>query len=113
MNEQEKKDYLKKYKKAKEEGVPFFPDIIFKDTVVSLLVFLAIVALAYFIGIPAEERANPNDTSYTPRPEWYFLFLFQLLKYFPGNLEVIGAMILPGLFVVLLILLPFIDKSPT
>ena len=112
MNEQEKKDYLKKYKKAKEEGVPFFPDIIFKDTVVSLLVFLAIVALAYFIGIPAEERANPNDTSYTPRPEWYFLFLFQLLKYFPGNLEVIGAMILPGLFVVLLILLPFIDKSP-
>ena len=112
MNEQEKKDYLAKYKKAKEEGVPFFPDIIFKDTVVSLLVFLAIVALAYFIGIPAEERANPNDTSYTPRPEWYFLFLFQMLKYFPGNLEVIGAMILPGLFVVLLILLPFIDKSP-
>jgi len=112
MNEQEKKDYLKKYKKDKEEGVPFFPDIIFKDTVVSLVVFLALVALAYFIGIPAEERANPNDTSYTPRPEWYFLFLFQLLKYFPGNLEVIGAIILPGLFVLLLILLPFIDKSP-
>ena len=112
MNEQERKEYLEKYKKAKEEGVPFFPDIIFKDAVVSLLIFLVLIALAYFVGIPAEERANPNDTSYTPRPEWYFLFLFQLLKYFPGNLEVIGAMILPGLFVLLLILLPFIDKSP-
>jgi len=112
MNEQDRKDYLEKYKKAKEKGVPFFPDIIFKDTVVSFLVFLALVALAYFIGVPGEARANPNDTSYTPRPEWYFLFLFQLLKYFPGNLEVIGAMILPGLFVLLLILLPFVDKSP-
>jgi len=112
MNEQERKDYLEKYKKAKEKGVPFFPDIIYKDTVATLIVFLVLVALAYFVGIPAEERANPNDTSYTPRPEWYFLFLFQLLKYFPGNLEVIGAMILPGLFILLLILLPFIDKSP-
>lgn len=112
MDQQEKKEYLEKYKKAKEKGVPFFPDIIFKDAVASFLVFLVLVALAYFLGVPAEERANPNDTSYTPRPEWYFLFLFQLLKYFPGNLEVIGAMILPGLFVLLLILLPFIDKSP-
>ena len=87
MNEQEKKSYLERYKKAKEKGVPFFPDIIFKDAVVSLVVFLVLVALAYFIGAPVEGRANPNDTSYTPRPEWYFLFLFQLLKYFPGNLE--------------------------
>ncbi len=112
MDEQEKKSYLEKYKKAKEKGVPFFPDIIFKDAVVSLIIFLALVALAYFLGAPVEERANPNDTNYTPRPEWYFLFLFQLLKYFPGNLEVIGAMILPGLFILLLILLPFIDKGP-
>ncbi len=112
MNEQEKKSYLENYKKAKEKGVPFFPDIIFKDAVVSLIIFLALVALAYFVGVPVEERANPNDANYTPRPEWYFLFLFQLLKYFPGNLEVIGAMILPSLFIVLLLLLPFIDKSP-
>jgi mono/diheme cytochrome c family protein len=111
MNDQEKKSYLQRYKEAKEKGVPFFPDIIFKDVVVSLVVFLILVALAYFIGAPVEARANPNDTSYTPRPEWYFLFLFQLLKYFPGNLEVIGAMILPGLFILLLLALPFIDKS--
>src|SRR3990172_6396294 len=112
MNEQEKKAYLEDYKEAKEKGVPFFPDIIFKDAVASLIIFLILVALAYFVGAHVEERANPNDTSYTPRPEWYFLFLFQLLKYFPGNLEVIGAMILPSLLIVVLLILPFIDKSP-
>jgi mono/diheme cytochrome c family protein len=112
MNEQEKEAYDKKYKEAKEKGVPFFPDIIFKDTIVVLILFIILVALAYFMGAPVEARANPNDTSYTPRPEWYFLFLFQLLKYFPGNLEVIGAMVLPGLLILLLLILPFIDKNP-
>ena len=112
MNEQEKKSYLDKYKKAKEKGVPFFPDIIFKDAVVSLVIFLILVALATFVGVHIEERADPTDANYTPRPEWYFLFLFQLLKYFPGNLEVIGAIILPGVFIILLLLLPLIDKSP-
>ncbi|HEU0292653.1 MAG TPA: c-type cytochrome [Anaerolineales bacterium] len=112
MKEEDKKAYDKKYKEAKEKGVPFFPDIVFKDTIVVLIVFIVLVALAYFMGAPLEERANPNDTSYTPRPEWYFLFLFQLLKYFPGNLEVIGAMVLPSLFILLLLILPFIDKSP-
>jgi mono/diheme cytochrome c family protein len=112
MNAQEKKDYDKKYKEAKEKGVPFFPDIIFKDTVVVLIVFIILVTLAYFVGAPVEARADPNDTTYTPRPEWYFLFLFQLLKYFPGKLEVIGAMVVPGLFILLLLILPFIDKSP-
>lgn len=112
MDEKEKKSYLERYREAKEKGVPFFPDIIFKDAVFSLLVFIVLVVLAYFAGAPVEARADPTDTTYTPRPEWYFLFIFQLLKYFPGQLEVIGAMVLPGLFIVLLVLLPFIDKSP-
>lgn len=112
MNEQEKKAYLEKYKKAKEGGVPFFPDIIFKDTVASLVVFIVLVALTFFFGAPLEDRANPSDTTYTPRPEWYFLFLFQMLKYFPGKLEIIGAMIIPSVLIVLLLVLPFIDKSP-
>jgi mono/diheme cytochrome c family protein len=112
VNEQEKKEYLERYQAAKKKGVPFFPDIIFKDVVVSFVVFIILVSLAYFIGVPTEARANPNDTSYTPRPEWYFLFLFQLLKYFPGKLEVIGAMVVPGLFLLLLLALPFLDRSP-
>ncbi|MFC2064640.1 c-type cytochrome [Chloroflexota bacterium] len=111
MKKHEQKEYMEKYKKEKEKGVPFFPNIIFKDVIVSLIVLIILIGLAYFIGVPVEERANPNDANYTPRPEWYFLFLFQLLKYFPGKLEVVGAMILPGIFVVLLLLLPLLDKS--
>ncbi|HSR19287.1 MAG TPA: hypothetical protein VLL49_00070, partial [Anaerolineales bacterium] len=111
MNEKERKDYLERYKKEKERGVHFFPDILFKDAVASLVVFGILIALAYFLGVPMEARADPNDASYTPRPEWYFLFLFQLLKYFPGQIEFVGAMLLPGLFVLLLLALPFIDRS--
>ncbi|MEJ2747268.1 MAG: c-type cytochrome, partial [Anaerolineae bacterium] len=112
MNEQEKQAYLEKYHRIKEKGIPFFPDIVFKDAVIALVVFLVLVALAYFVGAPLEARANPADSTYTPRPEWYFLFLFQLLKYFPGDLEVIGVVLLPTLAIVLLFLLPFIDRGP-
>lgn len=111
MNKLEQQEYQEKYNEAKKKGVPFFPDILFKDAVISLLVFLILVALAYFLGTPLEGRANPADTSYTPRPEWYFLFLFQLLKYFPGELEVIGVVVLPLLAILLLFALPFIDRS--
>ena len=112
MKKQEQEQYLKDYKKAKEKGIPFFPDVIFKDTIAAFVIFLVLIALAVFIGAPLEEQANPQDTSYTPKPEWYFLFLFQALKYFPGNLEVIGAVIIPTLVVVALFLLPFLDRSP-
>src|SRR4030042_952467 len=87
MDEQEKQAYRESYQRAKEKGVPFFPNALFKDAIVSLLVFLALVALAALLGAPLEAHADPSDTSYTPRPEWYFMFLFQLLKYFPGRLE--------------------------
>ncbi len=111
MNEKEKKAYLEQYKKEKEKGVPFFPDIIFKDAVISLVIFIILVGLAYRLGAPLEARANPADTTYTPRPEWYFLFLFQLLKYFPGSLEVVGVVVIPTIAIVLLFLLPFLDSS--
>ena len=112
MNEQEKRDYLESYHQAKEKGVPFFPDILFKDAVISLLIFLILAALAYFVGAPLEARANPADTTYTPRPEWYFLFLFQMLKYFPGKLEVVGVVVLPTLGILFLLALPLLDRSP-
>jgi mono/diheme cytochrome c family protein len=55
--------------------------------------------------------ADPTDTSYIPRPEWYFLFLFQMLKVFEGPLEVVGTVILPTLAILALIAAPFIDRS--
>jgi mono/diheme cytochrome c family protein len=112
MNEQERQEYLDGYKKAKEKGEYFFPDSLFKDAIVSLIVFLVLVALAIFVGAPLEERANPADTNYTPRPEWYFLFLFQLLKYFPGKLEFLGVVVIPTIAILLLLGLPLLDRSP-
>ncbi len=112
MNEKEKQEYLEKYQRAKNKGLPFYPDIIFKDAVISLLIFLILVGLAYFIGAPLEPRADPADTTYTPSPEWYFLFLFQLLKYFPGSLEFLGVVLLPTVVVLLLFFLPLLDRSP-
>ena len=109
--EKEREEYLEEYEEQKKRGVPFWPDVIFKDVVVSLVIFIALVALAYFVGASLEEIADPNDATYTPRPEWYFLFLFQLLKFFPGNLEVVGVILLPVLALVFLILLPFTDRS--
>lgn len=110
-SKEERQAYLRKYEEEKKKGVPFWPDIIFKDVVVAFVVFLALVALAYFVGASLEEIANPSDTNYTPRPEWYFLFLFQLLKFFPGNLEVVGVIVLPVIALVFLILLPWTDRS--
>src|SRR4030066_1974500 len=112
MNEKEKQAYLDKYHLEKEHGVPFFPDIIFKDVVISFVIFLILIVLASRLGAPLEARANPADTAYTPRPEWYFLFLFQLLKYFPGKLEVVGVVVLPTLAILFLFVLPIIDRSP-
>ena len=111
MEKQEQQEYLDQYKKAKEKGVPFFPDVLFKDAIVVLILFLVLVALAYFLGAQLESRADTADTTYTPRPEWYFLFLFQLLKYFPGQLEVIGVFVIPTLGIILLFILPLLDRS--
>jgi len=111
MDEQKKREYHEKYQKEKEKGIFFFPDLLFKDAIVSLLLFVVLVLLAYFVGAPLEEQANPADTNYTPRPEWYFIFLFQLLKYFPGSIEVIGVIFIPTLAILVLAALPLLDRG--
>jgi len=112
MNEEQKKSYLEKYKQAKQRGEKFFPDALYKDLIVSFGVFILLVMLAIFIGVKAEPPADPSDSAYIPRPEWYFLFLFQMLKYFPGQIEWIGTAVIPGLAVLALLLLPFYDRNP-
>jgi mono/diheme cytochrome c family protein len=111
MKKEEREEYLEKYAEAKKKGIPFFPDAIFKDTVVAFIVFLVLVGLSVFVGASLEEVADPSDSSYTPRPEWYFLFLFQLLKYFPGDLEVIGVFVIPMIAIGFLVALPWTDRS--
>jgi mono/diheme cytochrome c family protein len=67
--------------------------------------------MAVAVRVPLERMADPTDTSYIPRPEWYFLFLFQMLKLFNGPLEVVGTVVLPTLAILTLILTPFIDRG--
>jgi mono/diheme cytochrome c family protein len=111
VKKEEKEQYLEDYAEKKRRGVPFFPDAVFKDAVVALIVFLVVAGLAIFVGASLEEVADPSDSDYTPRPEWYFLFLFQLLKYFPGDLEVVGVFVIPMIALVFLVILPWTDRS--
>jgi ubiquinol-cytochrome c reductase cytochrome b subunit len=89
----------------------FYPAQVFKDTIAVFIAFAVLFALAVIVRVPLEQLADPTDTSYIPRPEWYFLFLFQTLKLFTGPLEVVGSVVLPGVAVLALILVPFIDRS--
>ena len=113
MEEEQKKAYIEKYTQAKQKGgMKFYPDVIYKDLLVSFAIFIVLIMLATFLGVASEPKADPSDSAYVPRPEWYFLFLFEMLKYFPGRLEWIGTFIIPSIAVFLLILLPFIDRNP-
>jgi len=86
----------------------FWPDQILKDAVACLAVLLAVVTLTiYFHGAPLGPPADPSN-EFPARPEWYFLFLFQLLKYVPAFW---GAVIIPVFLVVWMFLQPFIGKS--
>ena len=105
-------EYHAVYEEFKVRGRRFFPDLVVEDVLVSAVVILIVIAFAVVFGTPLEGQADPTNTGYVPRPEWYFLFLFELLKYFPGNLEWVGVVVLPGLFFVFLFLLPFLDRGP-
>ena len=104
-------DEKERYNLFKKQGHPFWPDTIVEDAIISLIVFLILVALAVFVGAGLEARADPVASDYVPRPEWYFLFLFQLLKLFPGSLEWIGVIVIPSLIVLALLFLPFYSRE--
>ena len=117
MKDEQKKSILDKYKIALQKGERFWPDSIYKDLVVSFALFILLILLATFVGVPGQPRANPADTSYIPRPEWYFLFLFKFLALYGqipvlGKIEWIATTLVPGLAVLLLLVMPFTDRSP-
>ena len=93
------------------ETKKFYPSQVYKDTVAMFIAFAILVTMAIVAQVPLGRMADPTDTTYTPRPEWYFLFLFQMLKLFEGPLELLGTLILPNLAIVALFLVPFIDRS--
>ena len=113
MNDESKKRTKERYEAALRKGERFWPDSIYKDLLVSFALFLILVMLATFLGVANEPKADPSDANYIPRPEWYFLFLYEMLKFFPGSLEVVGTFIIPSIAVLALFLLPFIDRNPS
>jgi quinol-cytochrome oxidoreductase complex cytochrome b subunit len=91
----------------------FYPSFLFKEIVVMMCVFIFVaIILAIVFPVGLGDPADPTDNLFVPKPEWYFMSLYQLLKYFPGKLEIIATAIIPSGGIVALLLLPFFDKSP-
>ena len=126
--EQRRADHAQYKKDVKERGKPFYPFAMFHDTVMSLLVVCLIVVLAVvwkftaeegptdedsgWLGKLYDEKADPGTTSFTPRPDWYFYFLFYLLRIFKWPDSVLlGTVIVPTIAMVLLLALPFLDVA--
>jgi mono/diheme cytochrome c family protein len=113
MNRAEKEQYLREYELLKKKGKPFFPYAVLKDSTMALIVFLVIATLAIVLGAEQGPKADPTTTTYTPRPEWYFFFLFEILRVIkPPALVPLATIIIPTIAMVLLFLLPFYDRGP-
>ncbi len=95
---------------AEKNEKTFFPYYFFEVALVVLFTVEAVLILAVLFP-PAVGREIDLSAQFAPRPEWYFLFLYQLTKYFPGRWTFVGAVLLPGLAFSVLLLAPFLDRS--
>ena len=113
MNRREREQYLREYSMLKNKGEPFFPYTIYKDSVMACVVLFATIVMAIVLGAELQPKADPTTTSYVPRPEWYFFFLFELLRVVePPGLTIMATLGIPTICLILLILLPFYDRNP-
>jgi quinol---cytochrome c reductase cytochrome c subunit, bacillus type len=113
VNNREKERYLREYSLLKSQGKPFFPYAVTKDSLMASIVLLVIIVMSLVLGAELGPKADPTTTTYTPRPEWYFFFLFELLRVVkPPFLVFVATVGIPTICMALLILLPFIDRNP-
>jgi menaquinol-cytochrome c reductase cytochrome b/c subunit len=113
VNRAEKEAYLREYELMKREGKPFFPYAVMKDSAMMVIVVAVIVVMSLFLGAELGPKADPTTTTYVPRPEWYFFFLFELLRIIkPPELVPLATIGIPTICLVLLVLLPFYDRNP-
>ena len=113
MNAREKEQYLREYELLKKQGKPFFPYAVFKDSAMACITLAVIITMAIVLGAELGPKADPTSTTYVPRPEWYFFFLFELLRVIkPPELVPIATIGVPTIAMVLLFLLPFYDRNP-
>jgi len=113
VNQREKETYLREYGILKAQGKPFFPYAVAKDAVMACVVMAVIITLSLVLGAGQGPKANPTTTSYVPRPDWYFFFLFELLRVIkPPSLTPLATVGIPTLGMIALFLLPFFDRGP-
>ena len=113
MNQREKELYLREYSLLKAQGKPFFPYAVAKDSAMACVVLLSIIVMSIVLGAELGPKADPTTTTYVPRPEWYFFFLFELLRVIkPAILTPLATIGVPTICMILLIALPFIDRGP-
>jgi quinol-cytochrome oxidoreductase complex cytochrome b subunit len=77
-----------------------------------LIFILVAIILSIVFPVGLGDPADPTDNLFVPKPEWYFMSLYELLKFFPGKFEVIATAIIPAGGILVLFLVPFLDKSP-
>src|SRR6058998_4290508 len=114
---EERRSAYQRYKEdVKREGKPFYPYAMFHDTVMSLVVVSVIAGLAFIwhytslLGPSLAAKADPGTTTFVPRPDWYFYFLFYLLRIFKWpNSVILGTVGIPTILLIILIMLPFLD----
>src|SRR5215203_4721161 len=113
VDAREKEQYLREYSILKNQGKPFFPYAVAKDSILACVVLAVIITMSILFGAELGPKADPTTTTYTPRPEWYFFFLFELLRVVkPPELVFLATIGIPTICLVLLLLLPFIDRNP-
>jgi ubiquinol-cytochrome c reductase cytochrome b subunit/menaquinol-cytochrome c reductase cytochrome b/c subunit len=113
MNQREKEAYLREYAILKTKGKPFFPYAVAKDAVMACVVLAVIITMSLVLGAELGSKANPTTTTYVPRPEWYFFFLFEVLRVIkPPGLTPLATIGVPTIGMVVLFLLPFYDRGP-
>ena len=113
MNAREREEYLREYYILKGQGKPFFPYAVAKDSLMACVTLAVIILMSILLGAELGPKADPTTTTYTPRPEWYFFFLFELLRVVkPPELVFLATIGIPTICLVLLLLLPFYDRGP-
>jgi ubiquinol-cytochrome c reductase cytochrome b subunit/menaquinol-cytochrome c reductase cytochrome b/c subunit len=113
VNQAQKEQYLRDYSVLKNQGKPFFPYAVAKDSAMAVVVMIVIIAMSIVLGAELGPKADATTTTYVPRPEWYFFFLFEVLRVIkPPYLTPLATIGVPTLCMILLFLLPFYDRNP-
>jgi len=114
VNQAQKEQYLREYSILKSQGKPFFPYAVAKDSIMAMIVILVIIFLALMFGAEIAPKADPTTTTYVPRPDWYYFFLFEVLRVMKNvpKFTPMATIGVPTICMILLFLLPFYDRSP-